>query len=141
MFVINRVLIAPSILSADPMNFGGEVKSVELGGADWHHIDVMDGHFVPNLTFGLPLIRALKKVAKLPLDVHIMVSNPDAVVEHYLSAGADILVFHLEASTHPHRIVQQIHAEGKKAGIALNPGTSIGTSLSMLSSVDVVMLM
>lgn len=135
------VLIAPSLLSADPLKFGSEVEDVEAAGADWHHIDVMDGHFVPNLTFGLPLIRAIKKIAKIPLDVHIMVSNPDEVAEQYLDAGADILVFHVEAARHSHRLVQQIRAKGRKAGISLNPGTSVEQILGILPHLDVVMLM
>ena len=91
-----NVLVAPSVLAANPLRYGEEIKSAEQAGADWHHIDVMDGHFVPNLTFGLPLIKSLKKVSKIPLDVHIMVSNPDEVALSYVEAGADILVFHAE---------------------------------------------
>ena len=90
---MTKVLVAPSLLASDTMRFGDEVKNVEAAGADWHHIDVMDGHFVPNLTYGLPFIQALKKHAKIPLDVHIMVSNPDAVALDYVKAGADRVFF------------------------------------------------
>lgn len=137
----SKVLVAPSLLSADPLHFGRDIQEVELAGADWHHVDVMDGHFVPNLTFGIPFIKALKSKAKIPLDVHIMVSNPDAVAEQYLAAGADILVFHQEAAVHPHRIVQQIKAHGRKAGIAINPGTPVEHVYPLLGDLDVVMLM
>lgn len=136
-----RVLVAPSLLSADPLKYGVEIQDVERAGADWHHVDVMDGHFVPNLTFGIPVIRSLKAVSKLPLDVHIMVSNPDEVAGHYLDAGADILVFHVEAAKHAHRVAQLIRGRGKKAGIALNPGTPIEHVFAMASMVDVIMVM
>lgn len=139
--VNNTLLIAPSLLSADPLNFRAEIQSVEAAGADWHHVDVMDGHFVPNLTYGIPFVKALKKEAKLPLDVHIMVSNPDEVAAAYLDAGADILVFHVEAARHPHRIIQEIHSKGRKAGVALNPGTSLEVCAAVLPFADVVMLM
>jgi ribulose-phosphate 3-epimerase len=142
MFDLNQILIAPSILSADPLNMERDLKSVEgPKGADWHHIDVMDGHFVPNLTFGLPLVKALKKITTLPLDVHIMVSNPDDVADQYLDAGADILTFHVEASKHPHRLIQTIKSSGRKAGIALNPGTALELCFPLLNDLDIVMLM
>jgi ribulose-phosphate 3-epimerase len=137
----HKVLVAPSILSADPLRYGEEIKSVEIAGADWHHIDVMDGHFVPNLTFGLPLIKALKKTTKLPLDVHIMVSNPDDVALSYVEAGADILVFHAEAAKHGHRLAQAIREKGARPGVALNPATPLEFAFSMAPHVDVIMLM
>ena len=120
---MTKVLVAPSLLASDPMRFGDEVKNVEAAGADWHHVDVMDGHFVPNLTYGLPFIQALKKLASIPLDVHIMVSNPDAVALDYVKAGADRLTFHVEAAIHAHRLAQSIRAAGAKVGLAANPGT------------------
>ena len=135
------VIIAPSLLSADPLNFERDLKDVEAAGADWHHVDVMDGHFVPNLTYGLPFIKALKAKSKIPLDVHIMVSNPDAVAEQYLDAGADLLVFHQEAAVHPHRIIQQIKARGRLAGMALNPGTPIEHVYPLIGELDLVLIM
>lgn len=135
------LVIAPSILAADPLKFGAEVADVEAAGADWHHVDVMDGHFVPNLSFGIPLVKALKKVCKIPLDVHIMVSNPDQVALDYVDAGADILTFHVEAAVHPHRIVQAIHKKGAKAGLVLNPGTPIESTFPLICDLDVIMLM
>ena len=138
---MKKVLVAPSLLSADPLKIGEELRSIEKAGADWHHVDVMDGHFVPNLTYGLPLIAALKRQTTLPLDVHIMVANPDEVALDYVHAGADILVFHVEAARHAHRLTQVIRAAGAKAGIALNPGTPLEAAFPLLGDVDVVMLM
>lgn len=135
------VIVAPSLLSADPLRFGEELRTVETGGADWHHVDVMDGHFVPNLTYGLPFVSALKKTCKIPLDVHIMISNPDDMALEYVKAGADILVFHVEAARHSHRLAQAIRAAGARPGIALNPGTPAEMAFPMLDEVDVVMLM
>ncbi len=138
---MSHIIVAPSLLAADPLKFLEEIKSVEKAGADWHHIDVMDGHFVPNLTFGIPLVKALKAVTSIPLDVHIMVSNPDDVALDYVKAGADLLVFHVEAAKHTHRLLHAIRDHGAKAGIALNPGTPIEAVLPVLGDVDVVMLM
>ncbi len=135
------LIIAPSILSADPLNFESEIKDIEACGADWHHCDVMDGHFVPNLTFGIPLITALKKKAKIPLDVHIMVSNPEMVAVDYCKAGADYLTFHCEAATHSHRLLQLIRSHGVKAGLALNPGTPIEWIQPMLEFTDMITIM
>lgn len=137
----SSVLVAPSILAANPLSFGDEIKSVEAAGADWHHIDVMDGHFVPNLTFGIPLIKALKKISKIPLDVHIMVSNPDDVALSYVDAGADILVFHAEVAKHAHRLAEAIRAKGCRPGVALNPGTPLELAFALAPHVDVIMLM
>ncbi|MBM4251247.1 MAG: ribulose-phosphate 3-epimerase [Deltaproteobacteria bacterium] len=138
---MTSVLVAPSLLAADPMSFRDEVHSVEKAGADWHHVDVMDGHFVPNLTYGLQFIAALKKISTLPLDVHIMVSNPDIVALDYVKAGADRLTFHVEAAIHAHRLTQAIRGAGAKVGVALNPGTPVETVLPLIYDVDSIMFM
>jgi ribulose-phosphate 3-epimerase len=138
---LRPVKIAPSLLSADPMHFAAELSSVESAGADLHHIDVMDGHFVPNLTYGLPLITALKNSCKIPLDVHVMITNPDEVAEEYLRAGADIFSFHVEAARHHHRLLTMIRSQGKRAGIAINPGTSLASLSSLLPYLDQVNIM
>jgi ribulose-phosphate 3-epimerase len=137
----NRVIVAPSILSANPLFFGRDIEAVEQAGADWHHVDVMDGHFVPNLTFGPPLIKELKKVSKIPLDVHIMVSNPDEVAQFYVEAGADILVFHIEAAKDAKKIIQTIRTKGAKVGVALNPATPIESVYDVAPLIDVIMVM
>lgn len=134
-------ILSASLLSADWLHLKSDVQKMEASGIDWHHIDVMDGHFVPNLSFGLPLIQQIKKISTLPLDVHLMVSNPDAVFSAYLDAGADLLTFHLEAAVHPHRLIQQIRARGAKAGIALNPGTDVRLLTPLLGELDLVLLM
>lgn len=133
--------LSASLLSADWLHLESDLRKMEASGVDWHHIDVMDGHFVPNLSFGLPLIQQIKKISTLPLDVHLMVSNPDAVFSAYLDAGADLLTFHLEAAVHPHRLIQQIRARGAKAGIALNPGTDVRLLSPLLGELDLVLLM
>jgi len=137
----NKFLIAPSLLAADPLNMEKDLMDVEAAGADWHHIDIMDGHFVPNLTYGVPLVKAMKKICKIPLDVHIMVSNPDQIALDFVKAGADLLSFHVEAATHSHRLLQAIRAEGALAGLAVNPGTPVEMTFPLLSGTDVVLLM
>jgi ribulose-phosphate 3-epimerase len=134
-------LIAPSILSADFARLADEVAAVERAGADLLHVDVMDGHFVPNLTVGPPIVEALKKVTKLPLDVHLMITNADAFIQEFADAGADYLTVHVEACPHLHRTVQSIKERGVKAGVTLNPATPIASLQEILPDVDLVLIM
>ena len=134
-------LIAPSILAADFARLADEVAAVERAGADFLHIDVMDGHFVPNLTIGPPIVAALRKVTKLPLDVHLMITNADAFIAEFAEAGADYLTVHVEACPHLHRTVQSIKERGVKAGVTLNPATSLNTIEEILPDVDMVLIM
>lgn len=133
--------IAPSLLSADFSRLGDEVRAVEAGGADYIHVDVMDGHFVPNITIGPLVVEALRKVTPLPLDVHLMISNPDSYIPSFAEAGADIIVVHAEASVHLHRTVHLIRSFGKRAGVALNPATPLGGLEYVLDELDLVLLM
>jgi ribulose-phosphate 3-epimerase len=135
------ILIAPSILSADFARLADEVAAVERAGADLLHIDVMDGHFVPNLTVGPPIVEALKKVTKLPLDVHLMITNADAFIPEFAAAGADYLTVHVEACPHLHRTIQSIKERGMKAGVTLNPATPFQSLQEILSEVDLVLIM
>jgi ribulose-phosphate 3-epimerase len=135
------VLIAPSILSADFARLAEEVACVEKGGADLLHIDVMDGHFVPNLTVGAPIVEALRKVTKLPLDVHLMITNPDAFIPEFAEAGADYLTVHVETCPHLHRTIQAIKEHGVKAGVTLNPATSLTMIEEILPDVDLLLIM
>jgi len=135
------ILIAPSILSADFARLAEEVAAVEGAGADLLHIDVMDGHFVPNLTVGPPIVEALKKVTKLPLDVHLMITNADAFIPEFAAAGADYLTVHVEACPHLHRTIQSIKERGVKAGVTLNPATPIQSLQEILPDVDLVLIM
>lgn len=133
--------IAPSILSADFCCLGEEIKAVEAAGADYIHIDVMDGHFVPNITIGPLVVEAVRKITRLPLDVHLMIENPDRYIADFAAAGADIIVVHAEASVHLHRSIQLIKSLGKKAGVSLNPATPLNYLDYVLADLDLVLLM
>lgn len=135
------VRIAPSILSADFSKLGEEVAAIEAAGADWVHIDVMDGHFVPNLTFGAPVVSCLRKVTKMPFDVHLMVEAPQNYIADFAKAGADILTVHLETAPHLHRVIQEIKEAGLKAAVSLNPSTPLCLLEEILPDLDMVLLM
>jgi ribulose-phosphate 3-epimerase len=136
-----NVKIAPSILSADFARLADALKQAEAGGADWIHVDVMDGHFVPNLTIGAPVVKALRKETSLPLDVHLMVERPDHLIESFVDAGADYLTVHVEATAHLHRTIERIRELGVKPGVSLNPGTSLSALDEILPYVDLVLVM
>ena len=133
--------IAPSILSADFARLGEEVSAVSDAGADYIHVDVMDGRFVPNITIGPLVVKAVRSVTTLPLDVHLMIVEPERYIEDFAVAGADIIVVHAEACTHLHRVIQQIKACGKRAGVSLNPATPLNSLEYVLSDLDLVLLM
>jgi ribulose-phosphate 3-epimerase len=135
------ILIAPSILSADFAYLGDALKTLESAGADWIHVDVMDGHFVPNLTIGAPVVHALRKVTTLPLDVHLMIEKPDALIPDFAKAGADILTVHVEACTHLHRTLQLIKSLGVKAGVSLNPHTPVSVLEPVIDDLDLILIM
>ncbi len=136
-----RPLIAPSLLSADFGRLAEEIADLEALGVDWLHCDIMDGVFVPNLSFGLPVVEAIRRASRLPLDVHLMIVQPERYVEAFAAAGADVLTFHWEATVHPDRLVQRIQALGKKAGIALNPATPVEVLRDILPQLDLVCVM
>jgi len=136
-----RPRIAPSILAADLGRLAEQVALAEQGGAEWIHVDVMDGHFVPNLTFGAPIIRALGQLTRLPIDVHLMVTEPEKYIEEYADLGAANFTFHPEATIHLERQVARVHEQGMKAGLALNPGSPIGLIEEVLDELDLVLIM
>jgi ribulose-phosphate 3-epimerase len=138
---MQKFMMAPSILSADFSRLGDEIRAVENGGADVIHVDVMDGHFVPNITIGPPVVESVRKITELSLDVHLMIAEADRYIEDFARAGADWITVHVEACPHLHRTIGRIKELGKKAGAVLNPATPLGTLDEILGDVDLVMLM
>ncbi|TFZ39577.1 ribulose-phosphate 3-epimerase [Soehngenia longivitae] len=133
--------IAPSILSADFLNLKQEIQDISLGGADLIHLDVMDGNYVPNITFGMPIIKSIKKISSIPLDVHLMIDKPERYIDDFIDAGADILTIHAEATTHLHRTIQLIKSRGIKAGVSLNPATPLDVLEYIMDELDLILLM
>lgn len=135
------VIVSPSLLSADFLNLGRDVEMVNESAAEWMHLDIMDGVFVPNISYGLPIVSQIKTIARKPLDVHLMIVQPERYVEAFHQAGADILTVHIEASTHLHRTLQHIKSLGMKAGVALNPHTPVNALEDIIQDIDVVLIM
>lgn len=135
----NQIKIAPSVLSADFARLGDDLD--DIASADYVHYDVMDGHFVPNISFGIDILKAVKRSTKLPVDVHLMIANPDELIPAFIEAGADIVTFHYEATDHAHRLIQLIHAFGRKASVALNPATPVCFLEDIIEDVDMVLIM
>ena len=137
----SKIKIAPSILASNFSNLNDEVLSIEKAGADFIHLDIMDGHFVPNLTFGPPIIKSLRNLTKLPFDVHLMVSNPDTLLDDYVNAGANIITVHVEACNHLARTLHYIKSKGCKAGVAINPHTDIQFIENVIEDLDLILIM
>lgn len=135
------IKIAPSLLACDFSRIGDEVRRVEEGGADWLHLDVMDGHFVPNMTIGPPVIKKIHKAARIPLDVHVMITDPLKYADAFLEAGAATYTFHVEASDPPQQVIERVHAAGRRAGLALSPDTGVAAVEPFLDQVDMILAM
>jgi ribulose-phosphate 3-epimerase len=135
------LIIAPSILAADFSNLGADIAAIEHGGADWVHVDVMDGHFVPNISFGAPVMQSIRDKTKMPFDVHLMIAPADPFLHQFAAAGADIITVHAEAGPHLHRSVQAVKALGKKAGVSLNPATPLSALEHVIDMLDLILIM
>lgn len=140
-FLVSKKIIAPSILSADFSKLGEEIKAVAQAGADWIHVDVMDGHFVPNLTIGAPVVKSLKPISPLPLDVHLMIEKPERFIDDFIKAGSDYLTIHIESTAKPKEVLSEIKSRGVKPGITLRPKTDLNEILPFLDMVDLVLVM
>ena len=138
---MKKIQISPSILSADFSQLGAEIKRLEEGGADMIHVDVMDGHFVPNITIGPLIVKAIRPLTNLPLDVHLMIENPDNFLEDFINAGADIITVHQETCPHLHGTIQRIHKLGIRAGVSLNPATPLSSIQQIIPEIDLVLIM
>ena len=138
---MNKPILAPSLLSADFSDLKSAIKQIENNKGSVVHIDVMDGQFVPEISYGQPIVRSIRKLTDLPFDVHLMVDNPENQIESFINAGADWVTFHMEATNHAHRLIQMIHAKGKKAGVSICPGTSLSTLSEILKCADIILVM
>ncbi len=138
---MKNLILAPSLLSADFADLGSAIKKIENNSGEAVHIDVMDGSFVPEITYGEPVIRSIRKLTKLPFDVHLMIEKPELHIDSFVQAGADWITFHYEATAHAHRVIQMIHEKGKKAGVALCPGTPVSALSEILPCADIILVM